>query len=110
MNEDWDNDRLWDLLGKARPVSVSPFFSRNVVREIRRNPDRPLVPLFVLRWLGAAAFAVLTAGFFLNLGDPGTGSHLTKSADFVETFDAAAGLDTLVAVEDVTIFNYTADL
>ncbi|MCX6969520.1 MAG: hypothetical protein NTV93_05105 [Verrucomicrobia bacterium] len=110
MNDDWDKDELWDLLGKAGPVSVSPFFARNVVREIRRNPARPLVPLFLLRWLGAAAFAVLTTGFFLNLDGPGTGSHLTRSAEFVETFDAAAGLDTLVAVEDVSIFNYTADL
>lgn len=110
MNDDWDKDELWALLGKAKPVTVSPFFARNVVREIRRNPARPLVPLFVLRWFGAGALAVLTAGFFLNLGDAGTGSHPTKSADFVESFDAAAGLDTLVAVEDVSIFNDTADL
>ncbi|MFA7345749.1 MAG: hypothetical protein WC003_15725 [Terrimicrobiaceae bacterium] len=110
MNEDWDKDALWDLLGKARPVPVSPFFSRNILREIRRDSARPLVQPFLLRWLGAGALAVLAVGFFLNLDDPGTGSHLTKSADFVETFDAAAGLDTLVAVEDVSIFNDTADL
>ena len=110
MNEDWNKDELWDLLGKAKPVAVSPFFSRNVVREIRRNPSRPLVPVFLLRWLGVASFAVLTAGFFLNLGDAGAGARVTKSADFAETFDAVAGLDSLVAVEDVSIFNYTTDL
>jgi len=53
---------------------------------------------------------VLTAGFFLNLGDAGAGARVTKSADFAETFDAVAGLDSLVAVEDVSIFNYTTDL
>lgn len=28
-------DPVWDLLGKARTVEVSPFFARNVLREIR---------------------------------------------------------------------------
>lgn len=110
MNEDWDKDALWDLLGKARPVSVSPFFSRNVVREIRRNPARPLVPVFVLRWLGAGVIAVLTAGFFLNLGGWAGPSQPMKSAEFAEVFDAAAGIDKLVAVGEVSIANYTADL
>ena len=110
MKDDWDKDALWDLLGKAKPVSVSPFFSRNVVREIRRNSARPLVPPFLLRWLGAGAFALLTAGFFLNLGNAGGSSGAGRTADFAEVFDAAAGLDKLVAVEEVSITNYTADL
>jgi hypothetical protein len=110
MNDDWDKDELWGLLGKVRPVSVSPFFSRNVVREIRRNSARPLVPLFLLRWIGAGAFAVLTAGFFLNLGSAGGSSPAWRTADFAEVFDAAAGLDKLVAIEEVSITNYTTDL
>lgn len=110
MKEEWDQDALWDLLGKAGPVSVSPFFSRNILREIRRDSARPLVPVFLLRWLGAGALAVLAAGFFLNLGDASGPSRPARSADFVEAFDMAAGLDTLVAVEDVSILNYTADL
>jgi hypothetical protein len=36
MNTD-DNDRLWELLGKTRQPSVSPFFSRNVLRAIRQE-------------------------------------------------------------------------
>ena len=110
MKEDWDKDALWDLLGKAKPVSVSPFFSRNVLRQIRRNPARPLVPLFLLRWLGAGAFAVLTAGFFLSLGSDAGFSQSSRPADFAEVFDAAAGLDKLVAVEEFSIANYSADL
>jgi len=112
MKDDWDRDALWDLLGKAGPVSISPFFSRNVLREIRQSAGRPAIPAFVLRWLGAGAFALLTAGFFLNLGDAGRHPDIvvTKSADFVEIFDVAAGLDTLVAVEDVSLSNYAAGL
>ena len=110
MKEDWDKDALWDLLGNASHASVSPFFFRAVVREIRRNPARPLVPFFLLRWLGAGALAVLASGFFLNLCTVGTSSRPTKSADFIQVFDAAAGLEALLAVEDVSITNYTADL
>ena len=36
MNAD-DNDKLWELLGKTRQPSVSPFFSRNVLRAIRQE-------------------------------------------------------------------------
>ena len=108
MKDEWNHDALWDLLGKTKPVSVTPFFSRNVLREIRRSPVRPLVPLFLLRWLGAGAFAVLTAGFFLNLG--GSFSRPSGQADFTEVFDAVAGLDTLVAVEEVSLTNFTPDL
>ncbi len=35
MNQPDEHDDLWKLLGKARPPTVSPFFSRNVVREVR---------------------------------------------------------------------------
>jgi len=39
-----DNDKLWELLGKARPPAVSPFFARNVLRAIRQEEDaRPPV-------------------------------------------------------------------
>ena len=84
-------------------------FSRNVLREIRKNPSRPLVPAFLLRWLGAGAFATLTACFFLNLGASASPSRPVSGADFVQVFDAAAGLDKLVAVEDASIFSETTD-
>ena len=35
MNPSDENDDLWRLLGKARPSAVPPFFSRDVLREIR---------------------------------------------------------------------------
>ena len=108
MNSEWNHDELWDLLGKTKPVSVSPFFFRNVLREIRRTSARPLVPLFLLRWLGAGAFALLTAGFFLNLGS--FSSRPSGQADFAAAFDVAAGLDTLIAAAEVSLTNFTADL
>jgi hypothetical protein len=109
MNEDWEKDALWDLLGNSKRVDVSPFFARNVLREVRRNPSRPLIPIFLIRWLGAGALAVLVTGFFLTLGEGGT-VQSTGTSDFAEVFDAAAGLDKLVAVEEISITNYAGDL
>lgn len=109
MKDDWDQDALWKLLGQTRAVSVSPYFSRRVLREIRQTPARPVLPLFLLRWLGAGALAVLTTGFFLNLNESAN-THVARSVDFTEIFDAAAGLDTLVAVEEVSLSNYAAGL
>jgi len=64
-----ENDALWALLTKSRPVPVSPFFARNVLREIRRpSPATPLP--FWLRWVAPAAYAVLALGFFLSLQPP----------------------------------------
>ena len=34
MNTD-EQDELWELLGKVRKTKVSPFFARNILREIR---------------------------------------------------------------------------
>lgn len=41
MNSE-EHDDLWHLLGKARQPTVSPFFSRNVIREVRNiQQDQP---------------------------------------------------------------------
>ena len=37
MNHDEEHDELWQLLGQARQPQVSPFFSRNVLRAIRKE-------------------------------------------------------------------------
>jgi hypothetical protein len=111
MNNNWEHDDLWSLLGKAKPVRVSPFFSRNILREIRLMPlAQPLIPIFLLRWLGAGALAILTGGFFLNLDEGVHPMPLAQSADFAEVFDAVAGLDTLVVSEDVSFSTYVSDL
>ena len=101
MNDDIpENDALWCLLGKARQPEVSPFFSRNVLREIRQAQP-PRAPL--LRWLAPAAYALLAFGFFLTL-DPlaRTDPAPSVAVDLIEEFDAVAGLDELLAVEEFT--------
>lgn len=41
MDNQEQNDPVWELLKQARPVEPSPFFARNVMREVRlRESER----------------------------------------------------------------------
>ena len=40
MNRD-DDQQLWDLLGPGAKARVSPFFARNILRQIRQEPQVP---------------------------------------------------------------------
>lgn len=97
--EDWKkDDELWELLGRARPVKVSPFFARRVRNSIPKvSPFRSLV----LRWAGAAALAVVLVGFFASVvPDERTAATAGfESPEFIATYEALAGLD-LIAVSD----------
>jgi hypothetical protein len=62
-----EHDELWDLLGRARDPEVSPFFSRNVLREVRNlRQERPSF----WRWLRRhwQIPAVTLAAFALAVG------------------------------------------
>lgn len=109
MNDDFEDERLWKILGEARPVSISPYFSRRVMREIRLSPARPVLPPFFLRWLAAGAFAVLAAGFFLNI-EPAAPGSFVRNQEFLETFDQLAGIDVLVVSADLSPAEYSRGL
>jgi hypothetical protein len=67
-----EQDDLWRLLGHAKAPSVSPYFSRNVLRAIREEEqEKPglLARIFAhhpWRWAVPGACAVLLAVFSLN--------------------------------------------
>ncbi len=70
MNTD-EQDDLWRLMGKAKAPSVSPFFSRNVLRAIREEQqEKPsLLAWFNWRWVTLAASAcvlVVASGIALR--------------------------------------------
>ena len=63
-----EDEKLWDLLGRATEPSASPFFARNVMRKLRQaqgesSPSRS----WYLRWLVPAAgvAVVIIAGLAL---------------------------------------------
>ena len=66
------DDALWDVLGQAKPVEVSPFFSRDILRQIRiarQCPDSLPMSALLARWrpalIGATGLAIVTVNGLL---------------------------------------------
>lgn len=97
-------DPVWKLLGEARqPLRPSPFFSRNVLRRVR-NGTREEPVRWLPRWVPAAAFACVVAGFASSLVVmPGDVATVDARGDWIEYFDVAAGIDELVPSSEFTL-------
>ena len=98
-----ENDALWKLLGKASHREVSPFFARNVLREIRQTETPAKCGWHLPRWLAPAAFAAILIGFGFAV-DHVSSNHkgATLSPELAEYFDAAAMFDQLSPDLDFT--------
>jgi hypothetical protein len=100
-----DDDKLWDLLGHAAEPKVSPFFARNVLREVRESRGSSRVTGW-LKWLVPAtgvAMAVIAA-LFLRVQMPDR-NHSDPTADKLALLEAQdselmADLDDLIASDD----------
>lgn len=120
QEQDSQNDSLWELIGKAKTHEASPFFARNVVREIREtSPGKPFAWL-KRKWTFAAtgAFAIAIAALFTvsefhsqtgqtgNMGNSGSVSPTPSIAQITQNpdSDVIANLDTLVASENNSIW------
>jgi hypothetical protein len=111
MNHD-EHDDLWQLLGKARPPRISPFFSRNVLRAIREEqPERRG------GWLGAlwrhwrsASVAVVVLAVFAGVSIQTDRRHLAEANAALDEaahevasspdFPVIENLDMLLASDD----------
>lgn len=102
-----DDEKLWDLLGRAAEPKVSPFFARNVLREIRKSGGWANLCewLTVRRLVPAASLVVaLIAVVFLRmqtavgpLEDPTAESSTNVNA---QDYEVMADLEDLFASED----------
>lgn len=100
MKDDFpENEPLWNLLGKASHREPSPFFARNVLREIR-DPAKPA--WFLPRWLAPAAFAAVTIGFAFTLVESPRHARSSMTPELAEYFDKAAMLDQIAPATDFT--------
>jgi hypothetical protein len=104
-----EDDGLWDLLGQAKPVEPSPFFARDVLRQVRlardQSPVQLLSPL-LRRWrlalIGAVALAVVTLNGMALLHESQSPPLLTvHSAEN----DQLANLDEFLAYEPTSGWN-----
>ena len=107
-----DDPELWDLLGEAKAPSLSPFFSRNVAREIRNEKDwrahifgwfKPgrLIPA------SAVALALVVASLSAHFPATDPGSDLPEAVASIDPqdYDAVADLDDLLTTDDDSLWN-----
>jgi hypothetical protein len=104
-----DDEHLWDLLGRAAEYKPSPFFARNVLREVRQELHpaesghgwwnwRRLIPI-------SAAIAALVAGILALQNPMKPRNPAQGDADVVARIDpgdyeVVADLDDLLAAEE----------
>ena len=109
MKEPERNDPVWKLLGNTRRIEVDPFFSRNVVREVRKlraaGEDRESILeriLLIFRQpalAGVAAAAAILIAVFVS-SDPGSDSPVAGEFGPTEEIEAIGYLGELMTVTD----------
>ena len=102
MNRE-DDEKLWDLLGHSAEPKISPFFARNVLRELRKSESRSRVGGW-LQWLVPAAgvSVAIIAALFLRVQMPERNSPEPDMLALMEGQDSEliADLDDLIAPDD----------
>jgi hypothetical protein len=65
---DEERDKLWELMGRARLAKLPPFFTANVLREIRRQSERrSFASWLAAHWRAAAAISAGLAAIAVGL-------------------------------------------
>ena len=109
-----DDQQLWDLLGRTAEPKLSPFFARNVLREIRPGASRfgRAQDWFSLRRLVAASgVAVVVIGMAIATHTPRSSQKSPeREPDVVakidpQDFDVVADLDELLASDEDSLWN-----
>ena len=109
-----DDQELWDLLGKTSEPAISPFFARNVLRQIRQERgwrDR-LGEWFAPRRLiatSAVALAIVAAVITVQrpTSTPVASENVPEVVAQLDEIDyqVVADLDSLLAMEEDTLWS-----
>jgi hypothetical protein len=111
MNQPDEHDDLWRLLGKAKEPAVSPFFARNVLRDVRalRQEQPGVFGWLRRRWqvaLVGACAACLSGLMLLQRAAPQPdqlsliASEVSESPDYLVITE----LDELLASEESSVW------
>lgn len=109
MNHD-EHDELWELLGRAKQPAVSPFFSRNVLREIRaqRQESAGVFAWLFRRWqvaaIGVCTLVVATAGVWHEAGQRQDITKLARELSTSPDYAVIGHLDELLAFEENSVW------
>ena len=110
--EPQDDKELWDVLGRLPKPTLSPFFSRNVLRKIRQKPARFE---WARNWftarkiIGASAVAAVFVAVAFVTHYPGPRTTSSSDSDVVakvdpQDYDVVADLDALIAWDENSVW------
>ena len=107
-----------DVLGRLPEPTLSPFFSRNVLRKIRQKPtrfERVRNWFSVRKVVGASAVAAVVVALALVTHYPGPRTTSSSDSDVVakidpQDYDVVADLDELIAWDENSAWEDTPTL
>src|ERR671924_901335 len=107
-----DDKELWDVLGRLPEPTLTPFFARNVLREIRLGRarfDRVQKWFSARKVVAASAVAAVAAALVLVTHYPGPRSASSSDFDVVakvdpQDYDVVADLDELIAWDENSVW------
>jgi hypothetical protein len=113
-----DDKELWDVLGRLPEPTLTPFFARNVLREIRLRParfDRVRKWFSVRKLVGASTVAAVAVALALVSHYPVPRSASSSDLDVVakvdpKDYDVVADLDELIAWDENTVWEEKPNL
>lgn len=110
-----DDKQLWDILGRAKtPPAASPFFARNILREVRQEPHwKSIFRLWTRpqRLFPATTFAAALLAALIVLKRPATTEpEMATEPDPIaqiapQDYEVVADLDNLLATEDDNLWD-----
>jgi hypothetical protein len=103
-----DDKQLWDALGRVPEPTLSPFFARNVVRQVRQGAtrfERARNWFSLRRLVAASAVAVVVVGMAIATHHPISQTAPSNDLDVVakvdpQDYDVVADLDELIAWDE----------
>ena len=106
-----EDQELWDLLGKAPAPSVSPFFARNVLREIRQERGwrdaalqwlKPSRAISVGAAVAVCLVTALTVSHNVGTGVNSAGDDVPDVVAQIDPsdYEVVADLDDLLAAQE----------
>src|SRR6266581_2058414 len=99
-----DDQQLWELLGRLAEPELSPFFARNVLRQIRQEPRLLQQARFWLSWrrlVPASGLALAVIAAIIAFHQPGQSQRPSdREPDVVakvdpQDYEVVADLDEL---------------
>src|SRR6201987_181095 len=107
-----DDKQLWDVLGRVPGPTLSPFFARNVVRQIRQKStgfERARNWFSLRRLVAASAVAIVVVGMAIATHRPVSQRASANDSDVVakidpQDYDVVADLDELIAWDENNVW------